>query len=46
MRTFQRHVRNFGKVHDLDYFDEDGIIAFLRYLREKAQLQEISVKKQ
>lgn len=34
------------KAHDLEYFDADGITAFIKYLREKAQLQEVSVKKQ
>ena len=46
MHTFQKHVRQFGKAHDLEYFDADGITAFIKYLREKAQLQEVSVKKQ
>lgn len=25
MHTFQKHVRQFGKAHDLEYFDADGI---------------------
>ena len=46
MHTFQRHIRLFGKAHDLEFFDADGIAAFIKYLREQAQLQEVSVKKQ
>ena len=39
MHTLQKHVRQFGKAHDLEYFDADGITAFIKYLREQAQLQ-------
>lgn len=46
MHTFQKHMRCFGKAHDLEYFDVDGITAFIKYLREKAHLQENSVRKQ
>lgn len=46
MHTFQKHIGHFGKANDLEYFDADGIAAFIKYLRESAHLQEISVKKQ
>lgn len=46
MHTFQKHIRKFGKAHDLEYFDADGISAFIAYLRKDACLQEVSVKKQ
>ena len=46
MHTFQKHIRKFGKAHDLEYFDADGIAAFISYLRKDAHLQEVSVRKQ
>jgi len=45
LRSFQKHIGQFGKAHDLEYFDEDGISAFIKYLREKAHLEEVSVRK-
>ena len=46
MHTFQKHIGKFGKAHDFEYFDTDGITAFIGYLRKNAHLQEISVRKQ
>lgn len=45
MQTFQHHVAVFGQAKDLSFFDAAGIDRFVAYLRQEAELQEISVRK-
>ena len=43
--AFEKHLRAVAKNHDLSFFNNDGINAFVTYLRTKAGLQENSVQK-
>ena len=45
VRVFKNHIIKFKKAKDLDYFNRDGINAFITYLRDSGGLQENSVKK-
>ena len=46
VRVFKNHIIKFKKAKDFDYFNRDGINAFIIYLRDSGGLQENSVKKQ
>ena len=45
VRVFKNHIVKFKKAKDFDYFNRDGINAFILYLRDSGGLQENSVKK-
>ena len=46
IRVFKNHIIKFKKANSPDYFDRDGLNAFIMYLRDTCGLQENSVKKQ
>ena len=46
VNTFKNHMLKFKKAKSFNYFDRDGLNAFIIYLRETASLQENTVKKQ
>ena len=46
VRVFKNHILKFKKAKSPDYFDEDGLNAFVVYLRDTGGLQENSVRKQ
>ncbi len=43
--AFKIHLKAVVKQHSLDFFNDDGINAFVRHLRTKAKMQENSVQK-
>ena len=44
-RAFEKHLKSVVKARSFDFFNNDGINAFVRYLRVKAKMQENSVQK-
>lgn len=45
MLGLRRHLQRFCPGEECDFFDEPGLEAWLRYLRESARLEESSVRK-
>ena len=45
MQSFRHHIEVFGLAKDLSFFDANGIECFIKYLRQKAGLQESTVRK-
>lgn len=43
--AFEDHLKKVAKGASLDFFNDDGINAFIRHLRNKAKMQENSVQK-
>ena len=44
--SFKNHLLKFKKAKTFEYFDRDGLNAFVIYLREEGSMQENSVRKQ